>query len=175
MSHRHTTLLGTFCHAPVCGRVEVLEDALISLDGGGRIDSISLPHQGDYRETRRRAAANGTLHAFEAGQYILPGFIDLHIHAPQYPQLGAALDVPLETWLHKYTFPLEARYADVEFARRAYGTLIDDLAANGTTTAVMFATVHQEATRLLADLAIAKGIRALVGKVAMDDPTGCPD
>lgn len=106
---------------------------------------------------------------------IIPGLIDLHVHAPQYPQLGQALDVPLEEWLAKYTFPLEAKYADLGFAHQRYETLVGDLLANGTTTAVYFATVHREASQLLAEICLAKGQRALVGKVAMDDPASCPD
>ncbi len=66
------------------------------------------------------ARQTGTLATLPAGALLLPGFVDLHVHAPQYPQLGRALDVPLEVWLHKYTFPLEARYADAAFARRVY-------------------------------------------------------
>jgi guanine deaminase len=78
-------------------------------------------------------------------------------------------------WLHKYTFPLEARYADLDFARQAYETLVTDLLATGTTTALYFATIHREASQLLADICIEKGQRALVGKVVMDDPAACPD
>ncbi len=48
--------------------------------------------------------------------YVLPGMVDLHVHAPQWPQLGEALDLPLEEWLQKFTFPLEARYSDTAFA-----------------------------------------------------------
>ena len=100
--------------------------------------------------------------------------MDLHIHAPQWPQLGKALHLPLDEWLQRYTFPLEARYEDTEFARSAYESLVDNLLAHGTTTATYFGTVHLEATRLLADIALAKGQRAVVGKVAMDNPDQCP-
>jgi guanine deaminase len=97
------------------------------------------------------------------------------VHAPQYPQLGAALDQRLETWLTHYTFPLEACYQDLAFAKRAYSLLVEDLLAGGTTTALYFATIHQEATRALADICIEKGQRALIGKVAMDNPGECPE
>ncbi len=106
---------------------------------------------------------------------MLPGFVDLHVHAPQYAQLGQALDVPLEVWLDKYTFPLEARYADLDFARPRYTALVADLLASGTTTALYFATVDEAPTRLLADICLAKGQRGLIGKVAMDDPDSCPE
>jgi guanine deaminase len=109
------------------------------------------------------------------GCYVLPGLVDLHVHAPQYPQLGKALDRPLEVWLQEYTFPLEARYADPAFARYAYEVLVADLLANGTTTAVMYGTVHDEPNRILVDTCLASGLRSLIGKVAMDHPENCPD
>ncbi|MCU7226351.1 guanine deaminase, partial [Acinetobacter bohemicus] len=77
-----------------------------------------------------------------------------------------ALDKPLEKWLNDYTFPLEARYADVDFARRNYTELVSALLANGTTTAVYFATLHTESSVELARICLAQGQRALVGRVA---------
>jgi guanine deaminase len=84
------------------------------------------------------------------------------------------LDLPLETWLQHHTFPLEARYASLAFAERQYDRLVSDLLANGTTTALYFATIHQDATRALVDICLKQGQRALVGKVAMDNPEQCP-
>ena len=101
--------------------------------------------------------------------------VDLHVHAPQWAQLGKALDAPLEEWLQKYTFPLEAKFADTGFARQVYASLVETLLANGTTTAVYFATIHVEASLALAEICLERGQRALVGKVAMDDPQQCPD
>jgi guanine deaminase len=158
---------GTWFHAPHRGEIEVLEDAIIVVDEDGVIDAVLPRGSPGFRRARRNCVDL-------TGHYLLPGLVDLHVHAPQYPQLGQALDEPLEIWLGKYTFSLEARYADLDFARPRYAALIDDLLANGTTTALYFATVHLDATKLLADLAIARGQRALVGKVAMDDPESCP-
>ena len=107
--------------------------------------------------------------------FLVPGFVDLHIHAPQYPQLGKALDCPLEEWLTRYAFPLEARYADAAFAHKSYHALVSDLAANGTTTAVMYGTIHEAANRVLVDACLEGGLRAYVGKVAMDNPDTCPE
>jgi guanine deaminase len=162
---RGRSIRGTFIHAPVRGAFEVLRDAVITVGGDGTIASVASAADG---------VPEGTLE-LPAGQLVLPGFVDLHIHAPQYPQLGMALDVPLEVWLGKYTFPLEARYADLEFARVHYETLVADLLASGTTTALYFATVHRQATELLAEICLTAGQRALVGKVVMDDPASCPD
>jgi guanine deaminase len=82
--------------------------------------------------------------------------------------------VPLQDWLQAHTFPLEARYADLDFATEAYTNLVATLLANGTTTALYFATIHLPATRKLAEICLAAGQRALIGRVAMDNPDQCP-
>lgn len=170
MSRLHS-YLGRFCHAPVLGQVDCLDKVLISVDGEGRILSVLSPDDDGYQA----ALTAGPVETLPEHAYVLPGFCDLHIHAPQWPQIGTALDLPLEDWLQQRTFPLEARYADLAFARVAYSGLVDDLLSNGTTTALYFATVHQDATRLLADICLEKGQRALIGKVVMDNPDQCPD
>jgi len=172
---RGRTLLASGFHAPERGQVDVLRDVLIAVGADGVIATVLRPGEDGYDLLLNEARRTGTLATLPAGAVLLPGFVDLHVHAPQYPQLGRALDVPLEVWLHKYTFPLEARYADTVFARRVYRRLVDDLLACGTTTALYFATTHIEATCLLADICMERGQRALIGKVAMDEPEACPD
>ena len=169
------TVLGTFFHAPAIGAIEILADTLVAVDGAGRIASVIEPDDSRFAATLAEAEATESLVRLPNGHFLIPGLVDLHIHAPQYPQLGTALDVPLEVWLQTHTFPLEARYADLAFAGRAYAALVGDLLALGTTTAMFFATIHQEATRLLADICLEQGMRAAIGKVAMDDPESCPD
>ena len=101
-------------------------------------------------------------------QLIMPGMTDLHIHAPQYAFRGLGMDLELLDWLKKYTFPEEAKYADLEYAKRAYGVFVDRIRCSATTRAVMFATVHRDATILLMDLLEQAGIACYVGKVNMD-------
>ncbi|TCL65146.1 guanine deaminase [Rhizobium sp. BK251] len=175
MDLRNKTICASGFHAPERGRIDVLDDALIEIGGDGAIAAIHRHGEPNYRTIRDAREASGELLTLPAGAYLLPGFVDLHVHAPQYPQLGSALDVPLEVWLHKYTFPLEARYEDLGFARQSYQPLVEDLLSNGTTTALYFATVHQEASRALVDICLEKGQRALVGKVVMDNEAECPD
>ncbi|HEX8049445.1 guanine deaminase [Rhizobium sp.] len=175
MDLRGKTLSASGFHSPERGTIDVLDDVLIEIDAGGAITAVHRHGDPNYRTIRDAREASGELVTLPSGSYILPGFVDLHVHAPQYPQLGDALDVPLEVWLQKYTFPLEARYQDAAFARRVYGLLVEDLLANGTTTALYFATIHQEATRVLVDTCLEKGQRALIGKVAMDNAEECPD
>ena len=168
---RGRAVRGTFIHAPVRGEIEVLADAILKLDAEGRIEMVARAGTDAHAEL----AAAPDLIVLPEDRFVIPGLIDLHVHAPQYPQLGQALDVPLEVWLGKYTFPLEARYADLDFARERYEVLVADLLAAGTTTALYFATVHRAATELLAEICLTKGQRGLVGKVAMDDPASCPE
>lgn len=166
---------GTLIHTPVLGEVEVIDNALVSVDDTGQILAVRSPESESYADDVVAARSNDQLVELDDHQYLLPGLIDLHIHAPQWPQVGKALHLPLYDWLQQYTFPLEARYADLEFARRNYASLVDNLVANGTTTAMYFGTVHLKATKLLADICLSKGQRAVIGKVAMDNEEECPD
>jgi guanine deaminase len=162
-------------HTPVRGELEVLRDALIVVGSDGAIKAIHRQGSPLAVQEARRFAATGELVTFGSDQFLIPGLVDLHIHAPQWPQLGKALDLPLEEWLQVYTFPLESRYADTAFARTVYEGLVDSLLANGTTTALYFATLHLPATQILADICLRRSQRALIGRVAMDDASQCPD
>jgi guanine deaminase len=166
--------LGTALHAPSRGRLELLKDVVIPVDGAGSIGTIRAVDSPDGAALAARHRAAGTLRELTAGQYLLPGMIDLHVHAPQWPQLGLALDRPLEEWLQQHTFPLEARYADLAFAGTVYESLVTSLLANGTTTAVYFGSIHLPATQRLADICLRRSQRALIGRVAMDHPDQCP-
>lgn len=99
---------------------------------------------------------------------IIPGMTDLHTHAPQYACRGFAMDLELLEWLNTYTFPQEARYADVEYARRAYGKLVEDLRNSFTTRAVFFGTLHTEGTIVLMDMLEESGLVTFAGRVNMD-------
>ena len=99
---------------------------------------------------------------------IIPAFTDLHVHAPQYPNRGIAMDALLYDWLNQYTFPLEAKYKDIEFAKQVYSAFVNDLIKHGTMHASVFATIHNPATDYLIDALEDKGIQSYVGKVNMD-------
>jgi guanine deaminase len=165
----------TIIDAPVLGELRIRDEALVVVDGTGTIESVVESGTHEHTASREELIARNALISFGPGRYLLPGLIDLHNHAPQWPQLGKALDIPLENWLERYTFPLEARYDDVDFASTVYESLVRSLVANGTTTAMYYATIHLESTQRLVDICLEHGQRALVGKVAMDDPDGCPE
>ncbi|WP_124067666.1 amidohydrolase family protein [Clostridium sp. E02] len=99
---------------------------------------------------------------------IIPGLIDLHIHAPQYSFRGLNMDLELLDWLNTNTFPEEARYGDLEYAKKAYQIFADAMKKSGTTRACIFATLHRPATELLMDLMEETGLKTMIGKVNMD-------
>jgi guanine deaminase len=167
--------LGNALHTPMRGRIEFLRGVLIEADAGGTIQGIHREKTPQAAAAAVRHRAAGSLVTLEKHEYLLPGLVDLHIHAPQWPQLGLALDLPLEEWLQACTFPLEARYGETGYAQRVYESLVDALLANGTTTAVYFGSIHLAATQTLADICLRRSQRALIGRVAMDDPGQCPD
>ena len=99
---------------------------------------------------------------------IIPGMNDLHCHAPQFRNLGMAMDKELIPWLNDYTFPEESKYKDLEYAKKMYGKFIKEIWRQGTTRIAIYATIHKEASALLIDMLTKSGLGALVGKVNMD-------
>ena len=99
---------------------------------------------------------------------IVPGFVDLHVHAPQYAFRGLGMDMELLDWLETNTFPEESKYKDIIYARKAYQMFVDNLKKSATTRACIFATIHKESTILLMDMLEKSGLATMVGKVNMD-------
>ena len=102
------------------------------------------------------------------GKLVIPGMVDLHIHAPQYAFRGLHMDEELLDWLKKYTFVEEAKYADEDYARRAYSMFAAQMKKSATTRASIFATMHRKATIILMDEMEKTGLVSFVGKVNMD-------
>ena len=107
------------------------------------------------------------------GRLVIPGLVDLHIHAPQYAFRGLGMDLELLDWLDTNTFPEEARYRDLDYAVRAYDIFAEDLRWGPNTRACIFASAHTDATLLLMDRMEATGLVSLVGRVNMD--RNCPE
>jgi guanine deaminase len=162
----------TVMQTPAPDQLEVVRDAVIAVDDAGAITEVEAASS---TAGARLLASDAEHLATPPGTVLIPGLVDLHVHAPQWPQLGTGLDLPLERWLLEYTFPLEARYTDLAFARPVWTDLVDGLLRHGTTTATYFATVDVAATTALAEAASKAGQRAFVGRVAMDHPEGTPE
>ena len=105
-------------------------------------------------------------------QLIIPGMSDLHLHAPQYTFRGLGMDLELIDWLNTNTFPEEAKYENLEYAKEAYSIFTNDLLHSTTTRACIFATLHVDSTLLLMELLEKSGLSTYVGKVNMDR-NGC--
>ncbi len=103
-----------------------------------------------------------------SGKLIIPGLVDLHIHAPQFAFRGLNMDCELLTWLNENAFPEEAKFSDISYAEKAYTIFADALKNSVTTRACIFATLHKEATLLLMELMEKSGLVSYIGKVNMD-------
>jgi guanine deaminase len=101
------------------------------------------------------------------GRLVVPGFVDTHIHFPQVDVI-ASYGTQLLDWLERYTFPAEQRFADVAHAEAAAAFFVDQLLANGTTTACVFCTVHPQSVDALFARARRRGMMLAAGKCLMD-------
>jgi guanine deaminase len=110
------------------------------------------------------------------GKLITSGFIDTHIHFPQV-DIIAAHGAQLLDWLEQHTFPAEAAFADPDHATEAATFFIDELLRNGTTTALVFGSVHKGSVEALFRVALERDMRLIAGKSLMDRnaPDGLTD
>ena len=164
----------SFFHSPEYGGIEFLKQALVFVSSDGIISKVIRQDDEDYLKLLDKHSKDNHFFDFK-DKILLPGFIDLHIHAPQWPQAGLALDDELSYWLNNFTFPLESKYQDLDYAQEVYSDLVKTLLANGTTSAMYFGTIHNEATLELAKICASYGQRGFIGKVVMDDETMNPD
>jgi guanine deaminase len=98
---------------------------------------------------------------------ILPGFVDTHIHYPQ-TEMIAAYGEQLLSWLNHYTFPAETKFSDPHHAATVARFFFDELLRNGTTTALVFGTVHPASVEAFFREAQQRNLRMIAGKVLMD-------
>lgn len=151
-------IVGTIVHSTELSTITVIENGVLHIDNG-KIVSVGSGSDIPEGVTTLRLTSN---------QFVMPGLIDTHIHAPQYPNMGLGYDKTLLDWLDTYTYPMESKYGDAEFAQTVYRKIVERTLQCGTTTACYFTTIHPETAVLLAQEAAAQGQRALVGKVCMN-------
>lgn len=101
------------------------------------------------------------------GHLVVPGFIDTHVHYPQVDVI-ASYGTQLLEWLETFTFPLEARFSDASVAQETASFFINELLRNGTTTALVFGTVHRESVEEFFEESHRRNLRMICGKVLMD-------
>ncbi len=149
---------GTFIFTPSKDKFEVKEDSfLVVLDN--KVEGI-------YKEIPSEYSSLKVID--NKGKIIIPGFVDLHVHAPQYKYRSTGMDLELLDWLNTYTFPEESKFKDNEYAKKIYSTFVEELKRGPSTRLCLFATIHREATLTLMDLLEKSGLSTYVGKVNMD-------
>ena len=138
---------------------EYFEDGLLVIDNG-RVANVG--HAADLLPTLKGVDITEYRDAL-----ITPGFIDTHIH---YPQTGmiASYGEQLLDWLNTYTFPTEQQFADKAHAAEVAGIFLKELLRNGTTTALVFGSVHKQSVDAFFEAAEALNLRMIAGKVLMD-------
>ena len=162
MSNEILILHGDIVHAPSFANLRCIE--------GGYLVAVDGKVEGVYETLPERFE---DLYVTECGSKIITqSFCDMHLHAPQYPLMGLGLDMQLLDWLNNYTYPEEARFADLDYAKSVYEAFTRDLINSGTTRAAVYSSIHTEATLALAKCMEAKRVTGFVGKVNMD--RNCP-
>lgn len=144
---------------------EYFDDGLLLFDGGRIVEA------GDAGRLLGALPAHARIKDLR-GKLIVPGFIDCHVHFPQLDIIGSYGEQLLD-WLNRYAYPAESRFADADHAREVARSFVTELLRNGTTTALVFGTVHRHSADAIFEAAEARGMRLIAGKVLMD--RNCPE
>jgi guanine deaminase len=139
--------------------VRYIPDGLLVLEHG-RVKEL-----GSYENLQERYTGISIISY--PGMLILPGFIDTHVHFPQ-TEMIASYGEQLLTWLNTYAFPTEGKFNDKPYAEKIASVFLEQLLCNGTTTALVFATVHPESVDAFFEQALQRNLRMISGKVMMD-------
>ncbi|XP_034660462.1 guanine deaminase [Drosophila subobscura] len=159
-----TIYRGTILHTKAFDEFESFENGFLAVSKDGKIIGVGNDYDSWLSSYKCNASTLSEVRLSE-DQFLMPGFVDCHIHAPQYAQYGLGLDMPLLDWLNTYTFPLEAKFSDQSYALKVYKSVVEATIRCGTTLASYFATNNLESTLVLAREAARQGQRALIGKV----------
>ena len=143
---------------------EYFEDGLLVVEDG------TIVALGEATDLLAGLDEDVSLEAFP-DKLIVPGLIDCHVHFPQIDIIGSYGEQLLD-WLNRYAYPAEIRFADKSYAQAVARVFLDELLRNGTTTALVFATVHRHSVDVLFEAAVERDMRLITGKVLMD--RNCP-
>ncbi|MCU4415018.1 guanine deaminase [Acinetobacter sp. WU_MDCI_Axc73] len=141
-------------------QVRYLEDGILISENG------KIKWFGTWQDAQPHLPENIEIQHYPE-QLIVPGFIDTHIHYPQTEMVGAYGE-QLLSWLNTYTFPTELQFKDSAYAQNIAQFFVQELLKNGTTTALVFCTVHPESVDALFEAAERIQMRLIAGKVLMD-------
>ena len=144
----------------IADQVRYLEDGVLITEQG------KIRWFGTWNDAQDHLPANVEIQHYPE-QLIIPGMIDTHIHFPQTEMVGAYGE-QLLSWLNTYTFPTEIQFKDKAYASEIAKFFVNELLKNGTTTALVFCTVHPESVDALFEAAEQHQMRLIAGKVMMD-------
>ncbi|MYN47002.1 guanine deaminase [Pseudoduganella sp. FT93W] len=126
---------------------------------------------GDYASLHATLPIGTPVHDYR-GKLLMPGFIDTHVHYPQTDMIASPAD-GLLPWLETYTFPTERQFEDPAHAGQVAEFFLDELLRCGTTTAMVYCTVHPQSVDAFFSASEQRGLRMVAGKVLMD--RNCPE
>ena len=106
----------------------------------------------------------GALVEHHQGCFLLPGFIDTHMHFPQVWSADSYGGGQLLEWLNECIFPAESRLEDPEFAHRAAVEWCDRMITAGTTMGLVFGSAFPHAQDSLFSVARERGLRLVSGR-----------
>lgn len=126
---------------------------------------------GDYAKLHATLPPGTPLHDY-SGKLLMPGFIDTHVHYPQTDMIASPAE-GLLPWLETYTFPVERQFEDPKHGAEVADFFLDELLRCGTTTAMVYCTVHPQSVDAFFTASEQRGLRMVAGKVMMD--RNCPE
>jgi guanine deaminase len=140
---------------------QYIDDGLLAVDDAGLITQA-----GAYSELPGLWDDGANVVDYR-GKILMPGFVDCHIHYPQ-TEMIAAYGTQLLDWLETHTFPVESQFVDYDYGVRIAERFVTELLRNGTTTALVFGTVHPQSVDAFFTVAQQRQLRMIAGKVMMD-------
>ena len=151
-------LKGDISYSTSINNLETLKDAyVICVDGKSKGVFKEIPEE--YKSLKIYDYSN---------KLIIPGLVDLHIHASQYSYRGMGMDLELMEWLNENAFPEESKYQNLEYAKKSYQIFANAIKKSATTHLSIFATRHRLATEALMEQMEETGLISYIGKINMD-------
>lgn len=165
---RKQIFCGRVVHSKSLTELEIIDNAALGVAEDGTISFIDKDVSSIAEaQSKYPSFSEAKCTKLEPLQFLFPGMIDTHLHAPQWPNLAIGMEGNLREWVEKYTDPIEASYKDSAKAQRVYDEMVQKELTLGTTSCAYNSSPHWEATNILADICKKYGQRAVIGKLCI--------
>ena len=159
---------GRIIHSKSLKEIEIFSKASLGIDDNGTIQFLDTSVNSAAEAcAKHKGFANAKTVILKPLQFLFPGLIDTHMHAPQYPNMALGMEGDLTEWCENWTDPMEASYSDTSKAHRVYREMVQKELENGSTTVAYNSSIHPNATNVLADVCLEFGQRAVIGKLCI--------